>query len=259
VCNQINLCSFDSYKSTSFLRYFIEISYQGKNYHGWQIQPDANSIQEELNKAISTVLQETLSVVGAGRTDTGVHAEQMFAHFDTEKNLDTNYVFKFNSLLPEDIVVLNIEKVTDEKHVRFDALARSYEYRVWLGRNPFLLESTWQLFHQKLDVEAMNEAADVLLEYEDFQAFSKVKTEVKTFNCTVTKAIWIQNGNLLTFHITANRFLRNMVRAIVGTLVDVGKGKITKEDFRKIILSKDRSNAGLSVPARGLFLTEITY
>ncbi len=259
MCNQINLCSFDSYKSTSFLRYFIEISYQGKNYHGWQIQPDANSIQEELNKAISTVLQETLSVVGAGRTDTGVHAEQMFAHFDTEKNLDTNYVFKFNSLLPEDIVVLNIEKVTDEKHVRFDALARSYEYRVWLGRNPFLLESTWQLFHQKLDVEAMNEAADVLLEYEDFQAFSKVKTEVKTFNCTVTKAIWIQNGNLLTFHITANRFLRNMVRAIVGTLVDVGKGKITKEDFRKIILSKDRSNAGLSVPARGLFLTEITY
>jgi len=259
VCNQINLCSFDSYKSTSFLRYFIEISYQGKNYHGWQIQPDANSIQEELNKAISTVLQETLSVVGAGRTDTGVHAEQMFAHFDTEKNLDTNYVFKFNSLLPEDIVVLNIEKVTDEKHVRFDALARSYEYRVWLGRNPFLLESTWQLFHQKLDVEAMNEAADVLLEYEDFQAFSKVKTEVKTFNCTVTKAIWIQNENLLTFHITANRFLRNMVRAIVGTLVDVGKGKITKEDFRKIILSKDRSNAGLSVPARGLFLTEITY
>jgi len=241
------------------LRYFIEISYQGKNYHGWQIQPDANSIQEELNKAISTVLQETLSVVGAGRTDTGVHAEQMFAHFDTEKNLDTNYVFKFNSLLPEDIVVLNIEKVTDEKHVRFDALARSYEYRVWLGRNPFLLESTWQLFHQKLDVEAMNEAADVLLEYEDFQAFSKVKTEVKTFNCTVTKAIWIQNENLLTFHITANRFLRNMVRAIVGTLVDVGKGKITKEDFRKIILSKDRSNAGLSVPARGLFLTEITY
>ena len=257
--NQINLCSFGYYKSTSFLRYFIELSYRGKNYHGWQIQPDANSIQEELNKAISTVLQEEISIVGAGRTDTGVHAEQMFAHFDTEKNLDEKYVYKFNSLLPEDIVVHSLDKVENEKHARFDALTRSYEYRIWMGQNPFLLDTTWQLFHQKLDVEAMNEAAGILLEYENFQAFSKVQTEVKTFNCDVTKAVWVQNGNLLTFHITANRFLRNMVRAIVGTLVDVGKHKFTEEDFRAIILSKNRSNAGLSVPAKGLFLTEIRY
>jgi tRNA pseudouridine38-40 synthase len=241
------------------LRYFIELSYLGKNYHGWQIQPDANSIQEELNKAISVVLQEEISVVGAGRTDTGVHASQMVAHFDSSTELEGNIVFKLNSVLPEDIVVYQVEKVSDDKHARFDALARSYEYRVWLGRTPFLLETTWQLFHQKLDVKAMNEAAEVLLEYEDFQAFSKVKTEVKTFNCKVTKAVWIRDGNQLVFHITANRFLRNMVRAIVGTLVDVGKHKINKEDFRNIILSKDRSNAGLSVPAKGLFLTEITY
>lgn len=241
------------------MRYFIELSYQGKNYHGWQIQPDANSIQEELNKAISTVLQEEITVVGAGRTDTGVHASQMFAHFDSTTELSKNIVFKLNSMLPEDIVVHQVQKVTDEKHARFDALNRSYEYRIWLGRNPFLLETSWQLFHQKLDVKAMNEAAKILLEYEDFQAFSKVKTEVKTFNCKVTKAVWTQEGNQLTFNITANRFLRNMVRAIVGTLVDVGKHKITNQDFRTIILSKDRANAGLSVPAKGLFLTEITY
>ena len=241
------------------MRYFIELSYLGKNYHGWQIQPDANSIQEELNKAISTVLQEEISIVGAGRTDTGVHASQMFAHFDSTTELDKNTVFKLNSILPKDIVVHQVEKVDDEKHARFDALNRSYEYRIWLGRNPFLLETTWQLFHQKLDVKAMSKAAKILLEYEDFQAFSKVKTEVKTFNCTISKAIWVQEGNQLTFHITANRFLRNMVRAIVGTLVDVGKHKITNQDFREIILSKNRANAGLSVPAKGLFLTEINY
>lgn len=241
------------------MRYFLELSYFGKNYHGWQIQPDANSVQEELNKAVSVVLQEEIIVVGAGRTDTGVHASQMFAHFDTDKELDANFVFKFNSVLPEDIVVYSLEKVADDKHARFDAVTRSYEYRIWLGRNPFNLDTTWQFYHKRLDIEAMNDAALILLEYEDFQAFSKVKTDVKTFNCDVTEAKWILKGNSLTFYITANRFLRNMVRAIVGTLVDVGKHKITKEDFRKIILSKDRSNAGLSVPAKGLFLTSITY
>jgi len=241
------------------LRYFIELSYKGKNYHGWQIQPDANSVQEEINKAISTVLQEEILIVGAGRTDTGVHAEQMFAHFDVDKDLDANYVFKFNSLLPEDIVIYSLEKVGPEKHARFDALSRSYQYRVWLGRNPFLLDSTWQIHQKVLNVSKMNEAALILLEHENFQAFSKVKTEVKTFNCTVTKAVWEQEENLLVFHISANRFLRNMVRAIVGTLVDVGLEKITIEDFRNVILSKNRSNAGLSVHAKGLFLTAIEY
>lgn len=241
------------------MRYFIELSYNGKNYHGWQIQPDAISVQEEINKAISTVLQKKIIVVGAGRTDTGVHAEQMFAHFDIDIKLDDQYIYKFNSILPEDIVVSDLQAVTDDKHVRFDALSRTYEYRIWLGRNPFLLEGTWQLHHQKLSIPKMNKAASILLEYENFQAFSKVRTEVKTFNCSVTTAQWRQEGNLLIFHISANRFLRNMVRAIVGTLVDVGSGAITVEDFRKVILSKNRSNAGLSVPAKGLFLTAITY
>ncbi len=241
------------------MRYFIEISYRGKKYHGWQIQPDANSIQEELNSAVSVVLQEEISVLGAGRTDTGVHAEQMFAHFDTEKRLDANYVHKFNSVLPEDIVIHALQKVADHKHARFDALSRSYQYKIWLGRNPFLLDNAWQIHYQKLDVEAMNKAAQLLLEYENFQAFSKVRTEVKTFNCDVTEAVWVQNGSELVFHISANRFLRNMVRAIVGTLIDVGKHKISIEDFRTIILSQDRSSAGLSVPAKGLYLTKIIY
>ncbi|MDG2193958.1 MAG: tRNA pseudouridine(38-40) synthase TruA [Polaribacter sp.] len=241
------------------MRYFIELSYNGKNYHGWQIQPDAISVQEEINKAISTVLQKNIIVVGAGRTDTGVHAEQMFAHFDIDIKLDDQYIYKFNSVLPEDIVVSDLQAVADDKHVRFDALSRTYEYRIWLGRNPFLLEGSWQLHHQKLSISKMNKAASILLEYENFQAFSKVRTEVKTFNCSVTNAEWRQEGNLLIFRISANRFLRNMVRAIVGTLVDVGSGAITVEDFRTVILSKNRSNAGLSVPAKGLFLTAITY
>ncbi|MGB0891379.1 MAG: tRNA pseudouridine(38-40) synthase TruA [Flavobacteriaceae bacterium] len=241
------------------MRYFIELSYNGKNYHGWQIQPDANSVQEELNKAISTILQEEISIVGAGRTDAGVHASQMYAHFDSDKKLTQNHVYKFNSLLPDDIVVYKIHSVKEDAHARFDAISRSYEYKIWLGRNPFLLETTWQLYYQKLDIDLMNKAAKVLLEYEDFQCFSKVKTEVYTFICDVTLAKWKLNGNELTFHISANRFLRNMVRAIVGTLVDVGSGKTTIDEFRKIIESKNRSNAGLSVPAKALFLTEVTY
>lgn len=241
------------------MRYFIELSYKGTNYHGWQIQPEANSIQAEINKAIATILQKEVNVVGAGRTDAGVHASQMYAHFDTEIKLNSDFVYKFNSILPNDIVIHSLSKVADEAHARFDAVSRSYEYRIWLGRNPFLLETTWQLHQQKLDVDLMNEAAKVLLEYTDFECFSKVKTDVKTFDCTVTNAEWKQEGQNLTFYISANRFLRNMVRAIVGTLIDVGLGKKTVEDFKKIIKSKKRSEAGLSVPAQGLFLTEVKY
>ena len=241
------------------MRYFIELSYNGKKYHGWQIQPDVVSVQEKLNDAISTVLQEQIEVTGAGRTDTGVHASQMFAHFNVENSISGDVVHKLNSILPNDITVYNIFSVAEEKHARFDALTRSYEYRIWLGRNPFLLDFSWQIHSQKLNLFKMNAAAKVLLEYEDFQTFSKVKTEVYTFNCDVKAAFWIQEGNLLTFHISANRFLRNMVRAIVGTLVDVGLEKISIHEFRQIIESKNRGNAGLSVPAKGLFLTQIKY
>ena len=241
------------------MRYFIELSYNGKKYHGWQIQPDVISIQEKLNFTVSTVLQEKIEVVGAGRTDTGVHAAQMFAHFDTKNELKGDITYKLNSLLPHDIIVHEVFSVDTEKHARFNAISRSYEYRIWLGRNPFLLDFSWQLHSQNLNVDLMNAAAKLLLEYTDFQTFSKVNKDVHTYNCDVTEAIWKQNGKELVFHITANRFLRNMVRAIVGTLVDVGLGKITKDDFRKIIESKNRSNAGLSVPAKGLFLTNINY
>jgi tRNA pseudouridine38-40 synthase len=241
------------------LRYFIELSYKGKNYHGWQIQPDVISVQEKLNKAVSTIFQKKIEVVGAGRTDTGVHASQMFAHFDLDKELKGDIPHKLNSLLPSDIVVYNVFSVDAEKHARFGAISRSYEYKVWLGRNPFLLDFSWQIHSQNLNIDLMNDAAKLLLEYTDFQTFSKVKTDVYTYNCDVTEAVWKQNGKELTFYISANRFLRNMVRAIVGTLVDVGLGKITKEEFRKIIESKSRSNAGLSVPAKGLFLTKIKY
>lgn len=241
------------------MRYFIELSYKGTNYHGWQIQPDAISVQEEINKAISTILQQEIKLVGAGRTDTGVHATQMIAHFDTSSILSDQYVYKFNSVLPNDIIINSIEKVSENVHARFDAISRSYEYRILLKKNAFLLETTWQLHQKKFDIDKMNTAAKLLYEYQDFESFSKVKTDVKSFNCKIMKAKWTLEDQHLTFHITANRFLRNMVRAIVGTLVEVGTGKKTVEDFKKIIESKKRSEAGASVPARGLFLTEVAY
>jgi len=241
------------------LRYFIELSYKGTNYHGWQIQPDASSVQEEITKALATILQEKILLVGAGRTDAGVHASQMFAHVDTVKKLSNNYVHKLNAILPNDIVIKSIKEVSGDTHARFDAVSRTYEYRILLGRDPFLLETTWQLHQKNLQIEKMNEAANLLFKYEDFESFSKVKTDVNTFNCTIMKAVWTLEDKHLIFHIKANRFLRNMVRAVVGTLLEVGLGKKTVEDFRKIIESKKRSEAGLSVPAKGLFLTEVCY
>lgn len=223
------------------------------------MQPDAISIQEKLNEALSKVWQETIEVVGAGRTDTGVHAKQMFAHFDAQSQVKEEIVYKLNSILPNDIVVSKLVEVEPEKHARFDAVSRSYEYKIWLGRNPFLLDFSWQIHSQYLDVDAMNQAAKILLKYKDFQSFSKVKTDVHTYNCDIFDAHWKVDKADLTFYISANRFLRNMVRAIVGTMVDVGLGKISVLDFEEIIKSKNRSNAGLSVPARGLFLTEIKY
>lgn len=223
------------------------------------MQPDAISIQEKLNEALSKVWQETIEVVGAGRTDTGVHAKQMFAHFDVQSQVKEEIVYKLNSILPNDIVVSKLVEVEPEKHARFDAVSRSYEYKIWLGRNPFLLDFSWQIHSQYLDVDAMNQAAKILLKYKDFQSFSKVKTDVHTYNCDIFDAHWKVDKADLTFYISANRFLRNMVRAIVGTMVDVGLGKISVLDFEEIIKSKNRSNAGLSVPARGLFLTEIKY
>ncbi|MFB9076537.1 tRNA pseudouridine(38-40) synthase TruA [Flavobacterium procerum] len=241
------------------MRYFIRFAYNGTPYHGWQIQPNASSVQETLNKAFSVLLNETISIMGAGRTDTGVHASEMFGHFDTEKNIDVlNLVHKLNSYLPKDIAIFDIIPVHDDAHCRFDASKRTYEYHINTVKNPFLQELSWYV-SQKLDVALMNEAAQLLLKHTDFQCFSKVNTDVNTFDCTIFEAFWKEENNKLIFTISANRFLRNMVRSIVGTLINIGLHKITLEDFENIIASKNREKAGFSVPAHGLYLTDIYY
>jgi len=241
------------------LRYFLEFSYKGKEYHGWQRQPNAISVQETLENALSLLLREELSITGAGRTDTGVHARQMFAHFDTDHILDRKGLVKrFNAFLPSDIAIQNIHPVTESAHARFDATSRTYEYWIVFEKDPFMAHFAWYSRYS-LDMEKMNEAATLLLEYDDFQCFSKSNTDVKTYKCEITKALWVKEGKRAVFTITADRFLRNMVRAIVGTLLDVGRGKISKEDVKKIIESKNRSKAGVSVPAHALYLTRVVY
>ncbi|MBB4801993.1 tRNA pseudouridine38-40 synthase [Flavobacterium nitrogenifigens] len=241
------------------MRYFIQFAYNGTHYHGWQIQPNASSVQETLNKAFSVLLNEPISIMGAGRTDTGVHATEMFGHFDTEKTLDVSVlVHKLNSYLPKDIAIFDIILLHDDAHCRFDATRRTYEYHINTVKNPFLQELSWYVT-QKLDVDLMNEAAQLLLKHTDFQCFSKVNTDVNTFDCTIFEAFWKQEKGKLIFTISANRFLRNMVRAIVGTLINIGLHKITLEDFENIIASKSREKAGFSVPAHGLYLTKIDY
>jgi tRNA pseudouridine38-40 synthase len=241
------------------LRYFIKLAYNGTHYHGWQYQPNASSVQETMNKAVSVMLHAPINLMGAGRTDTGVHAKEMFAHFDFESSFDIpKLVHKLNSYLPKDIVVFAIIPVHDEAHCRFDALKRTYEYHIHTFKNPFL-DGQSCYFHQQLDLDLMNEAAKLLFEHTDFQCFSKVNTDVNTFDCTIFEANWKQENSRLVFTISANRFLRNMVRAIVGTLVNVGLHKITLVDFNTIIESKSRDKAGFSVPAHGLYLTEIEY
>ncbi len=243
------------------MRYFVEISYLGKNYHGWQIQPNAMTVQEKIQQSLSTILRESIEIVGAGRTDAGVHASQIYAHFDYDKQIvknDSNFIHKINAILPDDIVIHQIIPVDDDAHARFDAVSRSYEYKIILGRNPFFLDTSLQIKYD-LDIDLMNQACQILFEYEDFESFSKVKTDVFTFNCTITEAQWKLNGDELTFYISANRFLRNMVRAIVGTLMDIGRKRITLDEFRQIIESKNRSKAGASVPAKALFLTKVEY
>jgi len=241
------------------LRYFIELSYNGSGYHGWQIQPKALTVQEVLEDALSTVLNDKISVVGAGRTDTGVHAIQMFAHFDTNMDLNPNdLVYKLNSFLPFNIAIVDVFKVKPDAHARFDAVRRSYLYRISLRKNVFTHRNAYYI-KQPLDLEKMNAAAKILFEYKDFQCFSKTHTDVKTYYCNIMKARWFTKDNEIQFSITADRFLRNMVRAIVGTMINVGLGKIEVADLHNIIQSKSRSEAGYSVPAHGLYLTEVVY
>ena len=256
------------------MRFFITLSYDGTRYHGWQIQPNGDSIQQRLQEALSTLLRQPIEVVGAGRTDTGVHARMMVAHFTISQFDDLtisqfdNLAYKLNKLLPQDIAVQDIRQVPDDMHARFSATSRTYHYFIHTRKDPFLQAYSWHVPY-KLDFEKMNEAAKVLLEYKDFTSFSKVNTDTKTNLCDITEAYWspieIANGTSLNskclwrFTITANRFLRNMVRAIVGTLVEVGRGRITIDDMRRIIEARDRCQAGESVPAKGLFLVDIKY
>ena len=241
------------------MRYFIEFSYNGKNYFGYQIQPNEISVQEELEKALSTILRSEIKTTGAGRTDTGVHAKKMFAHFDFEGGISEKLPHQLNSFLPPDISVRRIFEVADDFHARFDATFRTYEYFISLEKNPFTQESAWQIWKRNLDVEKMNEACKILFEYDDFASFSKVGGDNKTTICKIYKACWEQNGTQLKFTISADRFLRNMVRAIVGTMVEIGSGKIQPEDLRKIIEDKNRNSAGTSAPAHGLFLVDVGY
>ena len=241
------------------MRYFIEFSYNGKNYFGYQIQPRENSVQQELEKALSTLLREEIKTTGAGRTDTGVHAKKMFAHFDSEQILDENLPYRLNSFLPEDISVKKIFEVKSDFHARFDATFRTYEYYISLEKNPFTQDFAWQFRKPDFDIENMNKACKILFEYEDFGSFAKVGGDNKTNLCKIYKAYWEQNGTELKFTISANRFLRNMVRAIVGTMVDIGSGKIPPEDLRKIIETQNRNSAGSSAPAKGLFLVDVGY
>ncbi|MCK4561516.1 MAG: tRNA pseudouridine(38-40) synthase TruA [Flavobacteriaceae bacterium] len=242
------------------MRYFIELSYNGKMYHGWQVQPNAKSVQEMLESALSLLLGEKIAVTGCGRTDAGVHASQFFLHFEVSEKINViKLQFKLNAFLPSDIAIHQVFIVNKDAHARFDAVYRSYEYRISLGKDPFLVDTTLQVKSQSFDVEKMNKAAEILYKYENFKCFSRSKTDVKTYNCTITNAVWKKEDNLLTFYITANRFLRNMVRAIVGTLLEVGIEKIDLDAFIKIIENKDRTKAGASVKAQGLFLCEIMY
>lgn len=242
------------------MRYFIEFAYDGTKYHGWQIQPNAESVQETLQRAMTLFMRENIELTGAGRTDAGVHASQMFAHFDYSRPLDREKaVYKLSHILPPDIVVRRIFPVDKDAHARFDAKARTYKYYITQLPDPFMRHYTW-LLSRPLDIEAMNDAAMAIMEYTDFTSFSKVNTDTKTNDCRITRAEWasLPDGRLC-FTIRADRFLRNMVRAIVGTLVDVGIGKTTTDDVRKIIEKKDRCAAGQSVPGNALFLHKVEY
>ncbi len=241
-------------------RYFIQLSYDGTAYHGWQVQPNARTVQQELEKALSTVAREPIEVVGAGRTDTGVHASYYIAHFDSaNENFDREQMaYRLNCLLPFDIAIQRIVKVEESAHARFDATYREYKYYIAKRKDPFSRHYA-DKETRPLDLQRMNEAATILFNYRDFTSFSRLGSDVKTNNCIIYKAVWTDEGEQLVFTIRADRFLRNMVRAIVGTLLEVGLGKLSPEGFRQIIEKQDRGAAGASASAKGLFLVGIGY
>jgi tRNA pseudouridine38-40 synthase len=242
-------------------RYFIELSFKGTAYHGWQKQPNAKTVQDEVDHALAVLLKEPVSTTGAGRTDAGVHARFFTAHFESREYnpaTEPRFLYSVNSILPPDIVITDIYPVADDAHARFSALSRTYEYRISHGKDPFEAGLSWY-YPFPLDLESMNQASGILLQTEDFGSFCKYHSQTKTTRCKVSLAVWTAEKNTVVFTIEADRFLRNMVRAIVGTLIEVGRGKIATERFREIILAGDRRAAYGSVPAIGLSLMKITY
>jgi tRNA pseudouridine38-40 synthase len=239
-------------------RYFIYLAYNGANYCGWQVQPNGISIQETIEKALSTLLRTPTPIVGAGRTDAGVHAKQMVAHFDTDADNVEALAERLNRILPKDIAIHRIVRVADEAHARFDAVSRLYRYYITTAKDPFMHPFKYKI-HGSLGLEMMNRCAEILFEYEDFTSFSKLHTDVKTNNCIILQASWEASGSDYVFTIKANRFLRNMVRAIVGTLIDAGRGKLDEAGMRSLIEARNRCAAGHSVPGNALFLEEIEY
>ncbi len=241
------------------MRYFVEIAYHGKHYFGFQRQPNQISVQEVLENSLSTLLRTEIKIVGAGRTDTGVHAKQLFAHFDFEEiKTEDNLIHRLNSFLPKDIAVRNIIPVKDDAHARFDAVGREYQYLISLEKDPFLEDFAFTI-HKLPVLDLMNRAAERLLYHVNFQCFSRSRTDVKTYNCKIKEASWRRTENKLIFTIIADRFLRNMVRAIVGTLLDVGWERTSLDQFQDILDSKSREKAGASAPAKGLYLTKVEY
>ncbi len=242
-------------------RYFIFISFKGTSYHGWQVQPKAVTIQKILDEAVTVILDEKISTTGAGRTDAGVHAQVFCAHFDSQNPDLTkrkNLIFRLNRFLPRDIAVTDIKKVLPDANARFSAVSRTYKYYISLVKDPFNIDSSW-FIHGDLDVKAMNMASTILLNHSDFTSFSRLHSDNKTNLCKIYSAGWELCGNILVFTIRADRFLRNMVRAIVGTMIEAGRGRISPEDFERILISGNRSSAGMSAPAGGLFLTSVEY
>ncbi len=243
------------------LRYFLKLSFRGTAYHGWQVQDNAHTVQAEMNEKIGTLCGENVNVVGCGRTDAGVHAREFYLHFDLKNSLPysaEDFVFRINRFLPEDIAVYNVWEVPPETHARFDAVSRTYRYYISITKDPFVRDLS-MYYSGNIDIKAMQQAARYLLEYEDFTSFSKVHSQTTTNLCHISEAGWEQQDGLLVFTVTANRFLRNMVRAIVGTLLEIGRGKLKPASIKDVIEAKDRCKAGYSVPAQGLFLEKVRY
>ena len=257
------------------MRYFLELSFLGTNYHGWQRQQNAHTVQQEVENALKILLKHDTETTGCGRTDTGVHARKFFAHFDSDQLLErvgslvqdqstnqpinqSTFIYHLNSLLPRDVSIINIHKVKDDAHARFDATSRTYEYIITRRKDALLQELSFQ-FEYRLDIEQMNRFAGTFIGQHDFASFSKSRTQVKTTICNVSEAAWKAEGHKLIFRITVDRFLRNMVRAIVGSLLEAGEGKLSEDDFKAIFASKKRSSAGMSVPACGLYLCDVKY